>query len=89
MRSAARSRIEVELEAGGQRLGAFAELAPEGGIFGNAALPGGEGRFPGIVRREEAGKVPRVGGIDFAAGRELFDIGHGELKSYCNVTSPV
>ncbi len=47
--------IEIELQAGGQRLGALAQLALEGGVFGDTAVPSGEGRFPSIVRREEAG----------------------------------
>ena len=70
--------IEVQLQTGGERLGAFAQLAPERGIFGDAAFPGGEGSFPGVVRGEEAGKVPGVGRVDFAAGGELFDFGHGK-----------
>ena len=66
--------IEIELQAPGQRLGAFGQLALEPGIFADAAFPGVERRFPGVVGGEEAGKVPGVGGFDFAAGRKLFDL---------------
>ena len=55
--------VDVELQAGGQRLGARRQLASKLGIAADLLLPLREGRFPGRIVGKQARKIPRSAGL--------------------------
>ena len=72
---------DIEFQAIGQFLGAFAEMAGKFFVALDFAFPLFECGFPGGVGFVQTGEIPAVGRFNFAARRKLLDFGHVERVS--------